>query len=379
MIRKLTIALAGAIFSAAGTACLPNENGEAHMSGFVPQGDPSPTLRGCAPEDTRLSRVAARLIRWNVTRGVSINDEMLLYAMRLEGVPYAWPRSWMITPTRDLAETQSRFNTWLATFSTVGERRCAVAADDYPDGSRAWVAVGADIFGELAPLPQHVQSGEGILVKASFRQRVRSSSIVVADEGDVPQEHALQTDGLTVTYPVTCKRRGRCVVQVMADVGSGPRPVLEAFVFVDVAVPTGPPVHHDLRTDEALSDSEQLRTWLNEQRLQHMLRPLESDPRLERLAREHTEQMMHEQRLAHDLNRGDVMTRAERIGLRIRVIGENVAHADSVSALHRAWIESPSHLSNMLAQAYDRVGIAVMRDGQGHVWATQVFAAGLRQ
>lgn len=302
---------------------------------------------------------------------------MLLYAMRLEGVPYAWPRSWMITPTRDFAETQARFDTWMATFPNVGERRCAVASDDYPDGSRSWVAVGADVLGDLAPLPQRIRSGEGVFVKASFRQRVRSASIVVADEGDIPREQPLRTDGFTVASPVTCKRAGRCVIQIMADVGTGPRPILEAFVFVDVPVPDRPPSTHELDADLTLGDSEQLRAWLNHVRREHGLPGLVADARLERAAREHTDQMVREQRLGHDLKRGDVMARAERLGIRVRLIGENVAHADGLGALHRAWVESPSHLTNMLMRAYDRVGIAVVRDGQGHVWATQVFAAGV--
>ncbi len=315
-------------------------------------------------------------MRWNVTRGVTINDELLLYAMRLEGVPYAWPRSWMITPTRDHAETQARFDTWLGTFQAEGERRCAASADESPDGSRAWVAVAADVLGELAPLPQQAQSGEGLIIKATFRRRARSASIVVADEGEVPREHVVQTDGFTVTYPVTCKRRGRCIIQVMAEFGAGPRPILEAFVFVDMPVPNGPPAHRDLRTDVNLSDAEQLRMWLNEMRIDHGLSRLAADAKLEQVAREHTEQMVREQRLGHDLNRGDVMTRAERIGIHFQTIGENVANAGSVTALHRGWTESPSHLSNMLAREYDRVGIAVMRDAKGSVWATQVFARG---
>lgn len=348
------------------------------MSGFVSPADPSPTLRGCASEDARLRRAASRLIRWNVTRGITINDELLLYAMRLEGVPYAWPRSWMITPTRDLTETQARFDAWWATFQPDGERRCAAASDEYPDGSRAWVAVGADVLGELAPLPAQVRSGEGLIVKASFRKRARSAAIVVADEGEVPLEHVVQTDGFTVTYPVTCKRRGRCVIQIMAEFGAGPRPILEAFVFVDMPVPSGPPQHRDLRTDVTLSDSEQLRAWLNDMRVDHRLPSLATSPLLERVAREHTEQMAREQRLGHDLQRGDVMVRAERIGVSFRSIGENVANASSVTALHRGWTESPSHLSNMLAREYDHVGIAVVRDATGNVWATQVFAADLR-
>jgi hypothetical protein len=371
MIRGLTIVLATAV-----AACLPHENGDAHMGGFLGPSDPSPSLRGCAPEDARLRRAAARLIRWNVTRGVPIGDAMLLYAMRLEGVPYAWPRSWMITPTREFAETQARFDAWMATFPNAGERRCAVASDDYPDGTRAWVAVGADVLGDLAPLPQHIRSGDGVVVRATFHRRARSVSIVVAEEGDIPRERPVQTDGFTATYPVTCKRKGRCVIQVMADVGTGPRPILEAFVFVDVPVPDVPPVIRELDADLALSDSEQLRSWLNLLRRERGLQPLLADARLERAAREHTDHMVREQRLGHDLNRGDVMARAERLGIRARVIGENVAHADGLGALHRAWVESPSHLTNMLMREYDRVGIAVSRDGQGHVWATQIFAAG---
>jgi uncharacterized protein YkwD len=59
-------------------------------------------------------------------------------------------------------------------------------------------------------------------------------------------------------------------------------------------------------------------------------------------------------------------------------VGENVAHAASVLLAHRALYESPSHRANLLQGAFDRLGVAVLRDADGSVWVDEIFTASLR-
>ena len=83
-------------------------------------------------------------------------------------------------------------------------------------------------------------------------------------------------------------------------------------------------------------------------------------------------------RLAHDVGDGDAMARLRAAGLEPDDAGENVAHAATVALAHRAMWASPSHRANMLRRDFDRLGLAVVRDDRGQVWAVEIFTGGLR-
>ena len=54
-------------------------------------------------------------------------------------------------------------------------------------------------------------------------------------------------------------------------------------------------------------------------------------------------------------------------------MAERASAASSQNA-HRALWSSPSHRSNMLSGEFTRVGIAVVKDAEGRVWVTELFA-----
>ena len=60
-------------------------------------------------------------------------------------------------------------------------------------------------------------------------------------------------------------------------------------------------------------------------------------------------------------------------GMRVKVVGENLASARSLEHSHRALWASPSHRDNMLYGDFRRMGVAVARAGDGTVWVTEVF------
>lgn len=56
------------------------------------------------------------------------------------------------------------------------------------------------------------------------------------------------------------------------------------------------------------------------------------------------------------------------------VAGENVGYAYSDAILHRMWMDSPGHRKNILDSRYNSVGIGWVKDPDGRIWGTQVFA-----
>ena len=62
---------------------------------------------------------------------------------------------------------------------------------------------------------------------------------------------------------------------------------------------------------------------------------------------------------------------------RFNYVGENIAWASGPGAtagkLHLMWMQSSGHRENMLAPAFDTIGIGVHCAPDGTIWATQNF------
>jgi uncharacterized protein YkwD len=109
-------------------------------------------------------------------------------------------------------------------------------------------------------------------------------------------------------------------------------------------------------------------------RARENLPPLARDSRLDRIAQAHAEAMQTARRVAHDVGDGDPGSRVQNAGLDVKVAGENVARALTLSRVHRALWASPSHRGNLLDPRFEAVGVGIVRDADGTVWAAEVFA-----
>lgn len=93
------------------------------------------------------------------------------------------------------------------------------------------------------------------------------------------------------------------------------------------------------------------------------------DPELSRVARHHTKEMVGKKTLHH--------TSLSTLGRRVTnwvTLGENVGVGETVTSLHRAFMNSPTHRSNVLYATYNHVGVGTRRAG-GKLWVTVVFEA----
>jgi uncharacterized protein YkwD len=94
---------------------------------------------------------------------------------------------------------------------------------------------------------------------------------------------------------------------------------------------------------------------------------LRLNSRLNLVAQRHSARMAKLNRLHHNPNL------VKNVGdMPWKILGENVGVGGTVQTLHTAFMNSPSHRSNILKSSYRQVGIGVLVS-KGRTWVTVVF------
>jgi uncharacterized protein YkwD len=292
-----------------------------------------------------------------------------------------WPRAWIVSGRAlDHDATLKKLDAWRASFHDVGQRRCGVATGYASDGSEVIAAIALDALADLAPLPIRARSGTWQTVDAVLLVPAADAEVVVLGPSGEPHSVPTSFDGGRVRARFATDRSGAFTVQVVADVASGPRPVLEAKVFADTEPPRATPNLAAPGEDagSGVSDrTDALARMVAAMRASERLPRFLRDRRLDAVARAHALRMKEARMIGHDVGDGDPTQRLDNAGLRATEIGENVAHAQSVVLAHRALYASVSHRENLLRTEFTRLGVAVLDDPDGSVWVAEVFSTAL--
>jgi len=330
----------------------------------------------CGGVDGGLDKVARVLASRRIHGLTALDQAALTDALRVVGAPYVWPRAWIASASSE-ASLEQALTTWLGTEKKLGVRRCGVARGR--DKSGAWVvaAIEVDALADLAPLVMHSHVGSWLTIDSHLLVAASDArAVVIEPDGTTRRLLASFVDGRLLAR-FAPDRSGPFTVQVVADVDGGPRPVLEARVTADgVATEVGTDDPSDLAcagTDDASS----ITCMIQSLRSRTALVPFTRDARLDAMAKAHVAKMRATKNLAHDAGDGDPVARLAEANLTARVVGENVAHAESTLGAHRSLDASPSHRENLLSRDFDRLGVAVAADVDGTVWVVEEFAADL--
>ena len=336
-------------------------------------------LAACGAGESGL-RETARVILGRKLRGLPMPElDAIEAAQRAAGEPHPWPRVWAASArSLDADATVTRLGAWLGGHAE-RFRRCGVAAGVSAEGVRTLVVVVVDALADLAPLPIRARTGQWLTVEARLRARASGGRVVVMHANEAPRTVPSWFDGTTLRARFAADRPGEMAVQVVANLATGPRPVLEATVFADVDPPSSDEERAAPGEDAApgARDDDRLAAMVAAVRATAGLPPLGRDARLDAVAHDHAMRMAAAHELAHDAGDGDPLERLRNAGLDPRDAGENVAHAAGVPLAHRALWASPSHRANLLGREYDRFGVAVVRDEHGDAWAVETFAGRL--
>jgi len=146
------------------------------------------------------------------------------------------------------------------------------------------------------------------------------------------------------------------------------RVVLEGDERVDIEPAAGD------ETADRPGDAETLYLLLNETRLAEGVDPLAWSAELADVALGHAREMYREGYVSHlSPVTGRVDDRVVAAGIRVRVVGENLALAASARAVHDGFLASPGHHENLVRREFDEVGIAAVSGPLG-LMVVEVYA-----
>ena len=139
---------------------------------------------------------------------------------------------------------------------------------------------------------------------------------------------------------------------------------------------TQTPAPGDDYTTQSVSAQEQkMVNLLNQDRKNNGRTALTLDPELCRIARIKSADMRENGYFAHESPTfGRVGQMLKHFGYRFSAAGENIAHHANVDKAQAAFMSSQGHRSNILSSAWTKVGIGIVQDAQGYIYATQIFA-----
>lgn len=127
----------------------------------------------------------------------------------------------------------------------------------------------------------------------------------------------------------------------------------------------------ELSVDRAAA--EQIAGLVNDARLAEGLAPLAWSEGLAAVAEAHATEMYRQGYVSHvSPTTGTVGDRVEAAGIRLRIVGENLALAPTPRAVHRGLMDSPGHRANILREEYNRVGVGAVRGPLG-LMVVEVF------
>jgi len=303
-------------------------------------------------------------------------DEIALWLRRL-GSPYVWPRAWALEgPENEIMGGSPRLASWLETFGDGGERRCGVGSAT-ANGRRVVAVVAVDVLADLEPLPVRAHVGAWLSLGATLLVPASAAKVVLLGPSGAPRTVPTSLQGQRVSARFALERPGRFVIQVLADVRGGPRPVVEALVFAgaDPSSALGPEAAPGEEAAAGASNAAQaIERMLGVARRKEALPGLSRLEALDRIAQAHADAMRDSGRIGHDVGDGNPAARVAAAGILALSAGENVAHAMSIIQAHRSLYASPSHRSNMLSPAFDSIGIGVAGDRDGTFWVCQLYA-----
>jgi uncharacterized protein YkwD len=326
----------------------------------------------CGSGDLGLVQVATAVVSRRIEGAPPPSQEELKELTRAAGVAQVWPRAWLLDDASDGSLVTRRMSRWLAKTPVYGVRKCGIARGASADGKPVVAAVTVDAIAELKSLPRRTRTSRWLTVEAKMHRPAQGAKVVLLGPKGRPRRALTSLSSGRVRARFNLHQPGRWLVQVVATLDGGPRPILEAVVFAGVKPSSSLPTA--AATPKMPATASKLLGLLNAGRAQEGLTALRRDKALTRVARAHAEAMIQSGRVAHNAGDGSPAARVQSAQVKAQRVGENVARAPTLRRVHQALWNSPSHRDNMLDSSFDRVGIAVVRCGQGKLWAVQLFA-----
>lgn len=331
----------------------------------------------CGHADDALVGVAARNAGRLLRGEPNVGADELGFDLRAAGSPHVWPRAWSMSGSNLSDEAVlAKVTRWSGGASSLGEKRCGVIRTRARTGMDVVSVVQADVLADMDPLPTLARTSEWISLKGHMLVPASDAKVVLLGPKGAPKTVLASLSGDEVRATFSVDTPGAWFVQVLATVSTGPRPVLEAWVFASSDPPPkfeeSPAPGEDVDV-KGLSAEDALVAMVNASRASEGLPSLTRDGALDALAVTHSQSMFDTKTVGHDVGDGDPKSRILDAGIAANTVGENVAAAATLPRAHRALWASPSHRGNLLEKRFKHVGIGIVKSSDGRVWVTQLF------
>lgn len=113
---------------------------------------------------------------------------------------------------------------------------------------------------------------------------------------------------------------------------------------------------------------------INQEREKVNLPPLSSDEEIEKVALDHSRDMLERGYFAHYTPEGkSPFDRIRKARVRFIIAGENLALARTLELAHEGLMGSPGHKANILNPSFGRVGLGILDAGSHGIMVTQNF------
>ncbi|HEX7454239.1 MAG TPA: CAP domain-containing protein, partial [Polyangiaceae bacterium] len=217
------------------------EQTESPQPELSPSSDPDArTLSAaCGQSDGALLSVAAHLAEQQTEAATELDVDAISYALRAAGAPYVWPRAWLFNGAEgEVDAAKARMQRWLSGFSDGGARRCGVSLLHKAGGRIVVAAVAVDVLADLSALPTRVRVGQWLDVRATLRVPASDAKLVILGPRGAPHPVPTSFSDGQVRARFNADAPGPWLVQLLAAVDGGPRPLLEALVFAGTEPPS---------------------------------------------------------------------------------------------------------------------------------------------
>jgi uncharacterized protein YkwD len=252
---------------------------------------------------------------------------------------------------------------------------CGVGVADQA-GTRVLTVVTVRREASIDPFP--VTPARGVIATLSGRLAdgfARPRVFVTRPDGSVarvlmlPRAHGFAAE---LAFP----QAGGYQIEVLADGDTGPEPVALLSAWVDMPPPRRPVVMMGPAGEtDAGAVAHELHALLDAARARAGLPPLEPDPVLARLARDHAIDMRQGHFFGHvSPTRGNLADRMRAAGIGSPRVAENVARGPSAARIDANVMASPAHRANVLDPILTHVGVGVAEVAPGDLIAVMVFA-----
>jgi uncharacterized protein YkwD len=138
----------------------------------------------------------------------------------------------------------------------------------------------------------------------------------------------------------------------------------------------GPAIAADKPFMKLSADEQKLLDLTNEARKKANLSTLLPNPILFDVARKHAANMAKQGKVSHILDGKDVFGRLDAAGYKWASAGENLATSKkrTVSDVMQGWMASQGHRETICKPKFKEIGIGIVKDANGVVYYSQVFA-----